>query len=168
MVGTSCASAPIAGVPVAVHTLSPQSQLSSPITPARHEAVRYHEQEYWSSVAYYELNCRVGELFKVSGVVHRCGQLGTSQVHSPYITIDGFTDPSARPERICLGLLSNINRNSVVENTRRHIGKGVRLSEYRACNTIHPRTRLCQRRGVRAMSQRFGHIRTIALLQLLL
>ena len=26
-----------------------------------------------------------------------------------------------------MGLLSNVNRNSVVEQTRRHIGKGVRL-----------------------------------------
>ena len=35
-------------------------------------------------------------------------------------------DPS-NSERFCLGLLSNVNRNTVVEQTRRHIGKGVRL-----------------------------------------
>ena len=29
--------------------------------------------------------------------------------------------------RFCLGLLSNVNRNSTIENTRRHIGKGVHL-----------------------------------------
>lgn len=37
-----------------------------------------------------------------------------------------LTDPS-NSERFCLGLLSNVNRNTVVEQTRRHIGKGVRL-----------------------------------------
>ena len=37
---------------------------------------------------------------------------------------DGFTDPSNNSDRFCLGLLSNVNRNSTIENTRRHIGKG--------------------------------------------
>lgn len=35
-------------------------------------------------------------------------------------------DPS-NSERFCLGLLSNVNRNTVVEQIRRYIGKGVRL-----------------------------------------
>lgn len=39
----------------------------------------------------------------------------------PSLTVDGFTDPS-NSKRFCLGLLSNINRNSAVELTRRHIG----------------------------------------------
>lgn len=50
----------------------------------------------------------------------------TFHASQPSITVDGFTDPS-NSERFCLGLLSNVNRNTVVEQTRRHIGKGVRL-----------------------------------------
>ncbi|KAF7994354.1 hypothetical protein HCN44_003826 [Aphidius gifuensis] len=73
--------------------------------------VCYQEQPYWASIAYYELNCRVGEVF-------HC------QSHS--VTVDGFTNPSNN-DRFCLGQLSNVNRNSTIENTRRHIGKGVHL-----------------------------------------
>ena len=68
----------------------------------------------WCSIAYYELNNRVGDLFHTSG---------TS------IIVDGFTDPNtANSERFCLGLLSNFDRcNPTIERTRRHIGKGVHL-----------------------------------------
>lgn len=58
------------------------------------------------------MNTRVGETFHAS---------------QREFVIDGFTDPSSS-ERFCLGLLSNINRNPVIEQTRRHIGKGVKLS----------------------------------------
>lgn len=71
--------------------------------------VCYEEPEFWCSVAYYELNNRVGETFHAS---------------SRSVLVDGFTDPSNNKNRFCLGLLSNVNRNSTIEHTRRHIGKG--------------------------------------------
>uniref|UniRef100_A0A8C6M9R4 Mothers against decapentaplegic homolog n=1 Tax=Nothobranchius furzeri TaxID=105023 RepID=A0A8C6M9R4_NOTFU len=74
--------------------------------------VCYEEPEYWCSVAYYELNNRVGETFHAS---------------SRSVLVDGFTDPSNNKNRFCLGLLSNVNRNSTIEHTRRHIGKGLHL-----------------------------------------
>ncbi|XP_029033449.1 integrator complex subunit 8 isoform X4 [Osmia bicornis bicornis] len=74
--------------------------------------VCYQEPPYWASIAYYELNCRVGEVF---------------HCHSHSVIVDGFTNPSNNSDRFCLGQLSNVNRNSTIENTRRHIGKGVHL-----------------------------------------
>jgi hypothetical protein len=76
------------------------------------QPVTYQEPQYWCSIVYYELNNRVGEAFSAS--------------HTS-IVVDGFTDPSNNADRFCLGLLSNVNRNSTIENTRRHIGKGVHL-----------------------------------------
>lgn len=69
--------------------------------------------QYWATISYYELNTRVGEQIKVS---------------APTVQIDGFTDPTNNPEKISIGLFSNVNRNSTIENTRRHIGKGVKLT----------------------------------------
>ncbi|XP_077596525.1 mothers against decapentaplegic homolog 9 isoform X1 [Stigmatopora nigra] len=84
--------------------------ISAPHTDLR--PVCYEEPEYWCSVAYYELNNRVGESFHAS---------------SRSVLVDGFTDPSNNKKRFCLGLLSNVNRNSTIEHTRRHIGKGLHL-----------------------------------------
>ncbi|RUS90293.1 hypothetical protein EGW08_001982 [Elysia chlorotica] len=75
------------------------------------QPVTYQEPQYWCNIVYYELNNRVGEQFQASS-------------HS--IVVDGFTDPS-RTDRFCLGLLSNVNRNSTIENVRRHITRGVHL-----------------------------------------
>lgn len=99
---------------------SPMSESSSQNTSAEIAAVTtnttststsvaYQQPTHWCSISYYELNLRVGEIFHVS----------SCRVH-----VDGFTDPSTYGRRVCLGILSNINRNSTIENTRRHIGKG--------------------------------------------
>lgn len=83
-----------------------------PTTPLVFQPVAYTEPKDWSTIVYYELNNRVGETFN-------------AQVTS--VVVDGFTDPNTSPNRFSLGLLSNVNRNSTIENTRRHIGKGVHL-----------------------------------------
>ncbi|XP_016406215.1 mothers against decapentaplegic homolog 2-like [Sinocyclocheilus rhinocerous] len=96
-------------------TGSPAELSPSIHSPVNHgmdlQPVTYSEPAFWCSIAYYELNQRVGETFHAS---------------QPSLTVDGFTDPS-NSERFCLGLLSNVNRNATVEMTRRHIGRGVRL-----------------------------------------
>ncbi|CAD5215268.1 unnamed protein product [Bursaphelenchus okinawaensis] len=81
----------------------------------------WHEPNYWCTICYYELNSRVGEPFKMA-----CNN----------VVVDGFTDPSQEEGRICLGLLSNVNRNITIENTRRHIGKGVRFVCTNNCVTV--------------------------------
>jgi len=101
--------------PMNPHTTSTSRATPSPwnssMNQPESELVSYHEPAFWCSISYYELNTRVGETFHAS---------------QSSITVDGFTDPS-NADRFCLGLLSNVNRGSVVETTRRHIGKGVRL-----------------------------------------
>ncbi|XP_028397448.1 mothers against decapentaplegic homolog 1-like [Dendronephthya gigantea] len=84
-----------------------------PSTNSDMAAVNYQEPRNWATIAYYELNTRVGEPF---------------HCHTTSVVVDGFTDPNTNhSERFCLGLLSNVNRNSTIENTRKHIGKGVHL-----------------------------------------
>uniref|UniRef100_A0A182MSX2 Mothers against decapentaplegic homolog n=1 Tax=Anopheles culicifacies TaxID=139723 RepID=A0A182MSX2_9DIPT len=69
--------------------------------------------EYWCSVAYFELDTQVGEMFKVPS-------------NRPNVTIDGYVDPSGG-NRFCLGALSNVHRTEQSEKARLHIGKGVQL-----------------------------------------
>lgn len=64
--------------------------------------VHYEEPEIWASVAYYELNFRVGEQFQ-------CHSNSTS------FTVDGFTNPNCKySNRFCLGQLTSIHRNQTV------------------------------------------------------
>ncbi|XP_014215106.1 protein mothers against dpp [Copidosoma floridanum] len=105
---------------------SPNSMMSMDVSSPQDVApVPYQEPTCWASIAYYELNCRVGEVF---------------HCQSPSVIVDGFTDPRNNSARFCLGQLSNVNRNSTIENTRRHIGKGVQLhyvggSLFAECNS---------------------------------
>lgn len=90
-----------------------QMETSTSVQQQGGDPVPYQESDFWSSIAYYELNSRVGEVYH-------------AQNHS--VIVDGFTNPpNNNNNRFCLGLLSNVNRNSTIENTRRHIGKGVHL-----------------------------------------
>ncbi|XP_074604611.1 mothers against decapentaplegic homolog 9-like [Brevipalpus obovatus] len=82
--------------------------------------LEYQNSEYWCKIFYYELNNRVGEVFL--GRKSR----NDNNLFQSEVSIDGFTHPS-QFNRFCLGSLSNVNRNSTIETTRRHIGNGIRL-----------------------------------------
>ncbi|TRZ00814.1 hypothetical protein DNTS_026703, partial [Danionella cerebrum] len=62
---------------------SPAELSPSTLSPVNHgmdlQPVTYSEPAFWCSIAYYELNQRVGETFHAS---------------QPSLTVDGFTDPS--------------------------------------------------------------------------
>ena len=81
----------------------------SPSSASNYTEVNFQTNECWATINYYEMNTRVGQSIKVS---------------SNTVEINGFTDPTKNTNKICLGLFSNVNRNSTIENTRRHIGKG--------------------------------------------
>lgn len=71
--------------------------------------------EHWCRITYAELNQKIGEPFKGS---------------SSKVVVDGFTSPSVNNCRFSLGVLSNINRNSTIEMTRRAIRKGICLENH--------------------------------------
>lgn len=64
--------------------------------------------EHWCSIAYFELDQQVGEIFKVMS-------------NCPSVTVDGYVDPSGG-NRFCLGQLSNVHRTEASERARLHIG----------------------------------------------
>ncbi|ERE66633.1 putative mothers against decapentaplegic isoform 2 [Cricetulus griseus] len=86
-------------------TGSPAELSPTTLSPVNHsldlQPVTYSGPAFWCSIAYCELNQRVGETFHAS-------------------------QPS-KSERFCLDLLCNVSRNGTVEMTRKHIGRGVHL-----------------------------------------
>lgn len=69
--------------------------------------------EYWCTIAYFELDQQVGEIYKVHSSCKSC-------------TVDGYTDPNST-SRFCLGQLSNVHRTDASDHARVHIGKGIQL-----------------------------------------
>ena len=78
------------------------------------QEVSYQDpMEGWCKISYYEENKFVGESFHAKGNMD--------------VFIDGFTNPGSSGNRFCLGQLSNVNRSSSIEQTRRHIGNGMEI-----------------------------------------
>ncbi|XP_067395406.1 mothers against decapentaplegic homolog 4-like isoform X2 [Emydura macquarii macquarii] len=100
----------------------PQPPLHHPnhYWPPHHTSATYQQPvsshpgpEFWCSIAYFEMDVQVGEIFKVPS-------------SCPVVTVDGYVDPSGG-DRFCLGQLSNVHRTDASERARLHIGKGVQL-----------------------------------------
>ena len=66
--------------------------------------------DFWCTIAYFEMDTQVGEIFKVPSSL-------------PSVTVDGYVDPSGG-DRFCLGRLTNVHRTDTSERARLHIGKG--------------------------------------------
>ncbi|XP_066842463.1 mothers against decapentaplegic homolog 4-like isoform X1 [Anser cygnoides] len=100
----------------------PQPPLHHPnhYWPPHHSSAPYQQPvsthpgpEFWCSIAYFEMDVQVGEIFKVPS-------------SCPVVIVDGYVDPSGG-DRFCLGQLSNVHRTDASERARLHIGKGVQL-----------------------------------------
>lgn len=84
----------------------PKPRVTTTISTSDVSPIHYAEPKCWCQITYYELNHRVGVPF---------------DCESKAITVDGFTDPSSGANRFCLGLLSNVNRNSTIGKLPRRI-----------------------------------------------
>jgi len=60
--------------------------------------------DVWCSITYFELDHRVGEIFKVP-------------LSCPVVSVDGYTNPSSR-DRFCLGKLTSVQRTDAIEKAR--------------------------------------------------
>lgn len=76
------------------------------------ELYSYKEPPTWGSITYYELNNMIGGPFKFK---------------KDFIVIDGYFDPSTE-DRICIGSLLSLHKNETIQNTRKHIGKGMSIT----------------------------------------
>uniref|UniRef100_A0A7E4V2J2 Mothers against decapentaplegic homolog n=1 Tax=Panagrellus redivivus TaxID=6233 RepID=A0A7E4V2J2_PANRE len=85
-------------------------------------SIPFEMDKEWATIFYYEMNTRIGPAIKVS---------------SSTVEINGFTDPTKNPKIISLGLFPNVNRNATTESTRRHIGKGVKLTYVSHLGTLY-------------------------------
>uniref|UniRef100_A0A915NQ72 MH2 domain-containing protein n=1 Tax=Meloidogyne floridensis TaxID=298350 RepID=A0A915NQ72_9BILA len=74
---------------------------------------------FWCLVYYYEMNERVGEVFK--------SEWKQELNENPQLIIDGGVCASAENTRFCV--IGNINRNPFVTKVGRSIGKGIRLNQ---------------------------------------
>ncbi|KAM6234335.1 mothers against decapentaplegic homolog 4-like [Porphyrio hochstetteri] len=99
-------------------TSPPQSGSRSHPQPTLHHPNHYSPTnpgpEFWCSIAYFEMDVQVGEIFKVPS-------------SCPVVIVDGYVDPSGG-DRFCLGQLSNVHRTDASERARLHIGRGVQLA----------------------------------------
>lgn len=76
---------------------------------------RHPPPDFWTTIAYYELDQQVGEIFKVP---QRCSS----------VIVDGYVDASGNGgNRFCLGQLSNVHRTEASEKALLHIGRGIQL-----------------------------------------
>ena len=71
------------------------------------QIVEYEPVQHWCSVAYYEGETRLGELY---------------QADENQFQIDGLTDPSSS-QRYCIGIINSTSRDALTRQVRRVLGK---------------------------------------------